>query len=82
MRARVQIIRRTPTLTLKAANIFHCQCKEEVVSDRTLKDRKTFKDSPRGHRADKIRLDIEVESVVDLVALIDWCNMAHLCFKK
>lgn len=82
MIARVEIIRRTPTLTLTAPQIFHCQCKEEVVSDRILKDKKTFIDSTRGHLAHKIRLTIELESATDCVALGDWCNMAHISFGK
>ena len=49
----------------------------------TVSDSKQFvKNSVIGHKADKIRLDIELESAADMVALIDWCNMAHLCFKK
>lgn len=82
MKARIEIIRRTPTLALQASNIFNCQCKEEVVSDRIVKDKKTFIDSTRGHLADKIRLTIELESAADCVALGDWCNMAHISFGK
>jgi hypothetical protein len=57
--------------------------KGKIVSDSIWKDRKQFaQNSVRGHAADKIRLDIELESAADIVALIDWCNMSHLCFKK
>lgn len=66
MRARVQIIR-----------------KNKVTWDQIWKNRKIFKQmAGRGCQADKIRLDIELESAADIVALIDWCDMSHLCFKK
>jgi len=66
MRARVQIVRKNKTRW-----------------DQIWKNRKAFKEGAgRGWMADKIRLDIELESAADIVALIDWCNMAHLCFKK
>ena len=55
----------------------------ETVSDSIWKDRKQFSSmAGRGHRADKIRLTVDLESAADMVALIDWCNIAHLCFKK
>jgi hypothetical protein len=66
MRARLQVIR-----------------KNKTVQDQIWKNKKIFKQmAARGCMADKIRLDIELESASDMVALIDWCNMAHLCFKK
>lgn len=54
-----------------------------TVSDSLWKDRKQFaKNSVIGHKADKIRLTIDLESAADVIALIDWCNISHLCFKK
>jgi hypothetical protein len=54
----------------------------KVKQDRIWKDRKAFKDSLRGCMADRIRLTIDLKSAADMVALIEWCNMSHLCFKK
>jgi hypothetical protein len=66
MRARLQIVRNN-----------------KVTWDQIWKNRKIFKKmAGHGCRADKIRLDIELESAADVVALIDWCNMSYLCFKK
>jgi hypothetical protein len=66
MKARVQVIKNNKT-----------------TLDQTWLQRKPFSNrSVQGCMADKIRLDIELDSVADIVALIDWCNVAHLCFKK
>jgi len=55
----------------------------KIRQDRIWKDKKAFVQmSTRGCAVDKVRLDIEIESAADLVVLIDWCNMAHLSFKK
>lgn len=67
MRARVQFIR-----------------KNKIKWDQVLKNRKNFiqNNIGRGFLADKVRLDIDLESIADVVALGDWCNMVYLCFKK
>jgi len=54
----------------------------EIVSDRIWKDKKGFIDCTRSHGADKIHLDVDIESIADIVALSDWCNRAYISFKK
>ncbi len=66
MKARVKVIRNNKT-----------------VSDRIWKRKKEFSNSSlRGCMADKIHLDIELESIADVGALINWCENFWLCFKK
>jgi len=66
MRARVQIVRNN-----------------KVSWDQIWKNKKIFKQmAGRGCQADKIRLDIDIESESEMIALMDWCDMARLCFKK
>ena len=66
MKARVQVVR-----------------KNKTTLDQIWKNKKQFaKNSVVGCMADKIHLDIDLESVADVMALLNWCEMSWLCFKK
>lgn len=59
MKARVQVIR-----------------KNKKVSDQIWKRKRDFSNmSVHGHMADKIRLDVELDSVADVMALFNWCEI-------
>lgn len=55
--------------------------KNKTVSDQIWKRKKYFS-RMSGHMADKIRLDIELDSIADVMTLLNWCEMSYLCFKK
>lgn len=66
MKARVQVTRNNKT-----------------TSDRIWKDKKQFAQmSVRGCAADSIRLDIELNSISDVMTLINWCENSYICFRK
>lgn len=51
----------------------------KTVSDKLWKNTKQFiKNSVRGLSADKIRLDIQLESPEDVFALKEWCNFVFI----